>query len=216
MKAEIYPGILTHNLEEYIVRLELVEKSSSAWAHIDFMDGQFVPNITVMPHEIMSLSTRLSLEAHMMTHQPDRYYSDLTVAGFSRVLIHRECYESLELCAQALKQAKDYFAEVGMVINPETPVEDYGDLAIDVIQCMGVHPGASGQAFIEQTYATIEEVRRQSLKIVIEVDGGVNEDNISQLQKAGVTRFVISSRLFVTSNVTQSVQHFNQLVSGGI
>ena len=85
MKAEILPGILTHTFEEYAARLEMVESSSALWAHIDFADGQFVPNITVMPHEIMSLSTRLKIEAHLMTYRPERYFSDLTVAGVVRV-----------------------------------------------------------------------------------------------------------------------------------
>ncbi|MBU6388893.1 hypothetical protein KGQ71_00055 [Patescibacteria group bacterium] len=215
MKTEIYPGILTHTLEEYVAHLETVENSSSKWVHIDFADGQFVPNITVMPHEIMSISTRLSLEAHLMTYRPERYFSDLTVAGVSRVLIHREAFGSMEECAAAIHDAGNYFSEVGLVINPDTEVESYADLPIQVVQCMGVHPGFSGQPFLESVYATIEKVKTQQLKAVIAVDGGVSEDNIRQLQKAGVSRFVMNSQLFVAQNITQSIQYFTQLVSGG-
>jgi len=213
MKTEIYPGILTHTYEEYITKLELVEKSGVKWAHIDIMDGQFVPNISVMPHEIMSVSTTLSLEAHLMTYRPERYFSDLTVAGVSRVLLHREVYQSLEECAQAIKQAGDYFAEVGIVVNPDTPLEDYSTLDIKVIQCMGIHPGASGQPFLPSAYDTIKAVCATAT-VPVAVDGGVHEDNIQQLQKLGASRFVISSHLFITNSVANSLQHFIQLLGG--
>lgn len=214
MKAEIYPGILTHNLEEYVTRLELVEATASPWAHIDFADGQFVPNITVMPHEIMSISSRLNLEAHLMTFAPERYFSDLTVAGFSRVLIHREAFESLEDCAICLKDATNYFAEVGLVINPDTEVESYQDLPIKVLMHMGIHPGFSGQPFLETTYATIDEVNKQNLNVIHAIDGGVTEENIKELQRKGIQRFVVTSHLFASNNLVQNFHYFNQLVGG--
>ena len=215
MKAEIYPGILTHTIEEYMARLELAEQSGTSWAHLDIMDGQFVPNITVMPHEVAGIPTTLKLEAHLMVHEPERYFSDLTVIGCQRVLLHRESYHSLEEASAALKHAADYFPEAGLVINPETELEDYKGLPASVIMCMGVHPGASGQAFIESVRDHIRGVAAQKLGLPIEVDGGVDEDNIRELQRDGASRFVISSHVFLTSNVTQSVQNFIQLVSGG-
>jgi ribulose-phosphate 3-epimerase len=215
MKAEIYPGILTHTLEEYVAKLEIVEQSGSGWVHLDFADGQFVPNITVMPHEIMGINTKLKIEAHLMTYMPERYFSDLTVAGVSRVLLHREAYKSMEECAAGLKQASDYFSEVGLVINPDTEVESYNELPIQSIQCMAVHPGMSGQALLESVYESIGKIAGQSLDLVIAVDGGVNSENVQLLQKAGASRFVINSHLFATSNIQQNLQHFIQLVTPG-
>jgi len=215
MKAEICPGILSHNLEEYIAHLEQVEKSDATWVHIDVMDGQFVPNISVMPHEFMSIPTRLHLEAHLMAYHPERYYSDLTVAGVSRVLIHREAYGSLGECSAALKHAGDYFSEVGMVINPDTVIEDYSGLPTQVIQCMGVVPGASGKEFIDDVYDRIRAVSAQRLSVVVAVDGGVHQDNIQELQKAGAERFVITSALYIASSVSQNLQNFIHLLAGG-
>lgn len=214
MKAEICPGILTHNLEEYTARLEGIEQSGSSWAHLDVMDGQFVPNITVMPYEIMGIPTNLSLEAHLMVYHPERYYSDLTVARVSRVLIHREVYDSLEEVAKALEQAGDYFSEVGLVINPETEIESYKGLPAQVIQLMGVHPGASGQQMLGSAYGRIEEVAKQRLKVTIAVDGGIREENIRELQKAGASRFVITSQLGGISAIRQNLNHFTQLLLG--
>ncbi len=212
MKAEICPGILTHSLEEYTVRLEGIEDSGSKWAHLDVMDGQFVPNITVMPYEIMGIPTRLNLEAHLMAYRPERYYSDLTVARVSRVLIHREAYESLDEAAEALYRAADYFQEVGMVINPETAVEAYSGLPIQVLQLMGVHPGASGQQILDTTYDRIKQVADQRLNLTIEIDGGIREENIKDLQHAGASRFVITSQLGAVSAIRQNLTHFTQLL----
>lgn len=216
MKAEIYPAILTHNIEEYSTKLELIENSDSRWAQIDIMDGQFVPNITVMPHEIMGIQTKINLEAHMMTYAPERYFSDLAVANIARVLLHREAFESLEKLKVGCKLASEYFNEVGIVINLDTRIEDYHELPINSIQFMGVPPGQSGQPLDEKVYANIRQVVEQKLNLVLAIDGGVNENNIKELQQAGISRFIISSHLFASNNLSQNVQYFIQLVQGGI
>ena len=216
MKAEIYPGILTHTLEEYVVRLEMVESSDASWVHVDVADGQFVPNITVMPHEFMGISSRMKMEVHIMAFMPERYFSDLTVANVARVLLHREAYKTLEETAAALKHASDYFPEVGLVINPGTPIELYGELGLAALQCMGVHPGFSGQPLLDDVYGMLEEVTKQGLSIPLAVDGGVSGENIKQLQKAGASRFVMTSQLFATPEVSQNLHYFSNLVTGGI
>ena len=215
MPTEIIPGILTHTYEEYVTRLELIESSAASWVHVDVMDGQFVPNISVMPHEFMSIATRLKMEAHMMVHAPERYYSDLSVAGCSRVLIHREVYPDLEACAKALKQAKDYFAEVGLVYNLDTPLEPLASLQLDSVQCMSITPGQSGQVMRTGTKERIEEVAAQRLGIPLAVDGGVSDENITMLKDAGATRFIITSHLFANNSISQNFSYFNQLVTGG-
>jgi pentose-5-phosphate-3-epimerase len=163
----------------------------------------------------MGVQTKLKLEAHMMTFRPERYFSDLTVAGVSRVLLHREAYDSLEACVADLRHAADYFAEVGLVINPDTAVEKYHELPIQSLQVMGIHPGMSGQPFLADAHATIASVAAQKLGIPLAVDGGVHEDNIQELQAEGVTRFIMTSRLFATPNIVPSLQYFIQLVQGG-
>ena len=215
MATEIYPAILAHTFEEFVMRLELIESSSASWVHIDIMDGQFVPNITVVPNEIMSVATRLKTEAHLMTATPEHYYSDLAVFNCSRVLLHREAYSDLEACAVAVKKAADYFSEVGLVFNPTTPFEDCNNLGVSSIQCMGVTPGQSGQKLLEGTYDRVEECKKIHPKLVIAVDGGVDEYDIKPLQKSGAERFIIASHLFVNNAVPQNYSYFSQLLTGG-
>ncbi len=216
MSPEIIPAILAHSFEEYTTRLSLVEASNATWVHVDIMDGQFVPNITVMPHEIMSIGTRLKLEAHLMTQAPERYFSDLTVAGCARVLLHREAYSDLAACAKALKQAKDYFGEVGLVLNPGTALEPYEGLELNSIQVMGAEPGHSGQMLLDSTFDRLRELSSQRLPgVTLAVDCGVSEDTIAPLKEAGAKRFVIATHLFVNNAVSQNFTYFSQLVTGG-
>ncbi len=216
MKREVYPVILAHTLEEYVQRLELVEQSSADWVQVDIMDGQFVPNITVMPNEFMSIRTKLKVEAHLMTHRPERYFSDLTVANVSRVLIHVESAETADDLRTILKQAADYFNEVGIVINPFSPIEQWHlGLPIHCIQLMGVVPGQSGQHMLDGTADRIRELRAMGWGGTIGIDGGVTEENIASLIDAGANRFVVASHVFANNAVKQNLQHFNQLVTGG-
>lgn len=216
MKAEIYPAILAHELEEYTARLELVEGSAATWLHIDFMDGRFVPNFTIRPEEVGGISTHLKLEAHLMVQEPESYFSSLAVGGFARILLHRELYPDLEACNAAITRASDYFPEVGLVLNPQTAVEPFTGLKAASIQCMGVEPGVSGQTILESVYDQIKAVADQRLAVPIAVDGGVTSENIRQLQEIGASRFVIASHIFLTEAVAQNVQQFIQLVSGGV
>lgn len=215
MFTEIIPGILSHTFEEYATRLEQVEESEATWVHVDVMDGQFVPNISVMPSEFMGLTTRLKIEAHLMVFAPERYYPDLSAANCTRLLLHQETYEDLEQVARAVKQAKDYFPEVGLAVSPETKLEHLASLGLQSVQCMGVMPGRSGQAMLDGTEARIRALAKQKLGVPIAVDGGVTQENIKELSEAGATRFVITSQLFANNALKQNFTYFSQLVTGG-
>lgn len=213
MRSEIYPSVLVHNYNEYILRLEMIEGSEAEWAQVDFMDGTFIEQMTVQPSEIAEVATRLKLEAHLMVNSPDNYLEDLRKAGFQRVVVHREIYGNFQDCAKSLEHIGKQFPEVGLAINPETAVEDYRQLPIASIQCMGVHPGASGQLLLDSIYAKIKEIEKQKLSCVLAVDGGVNEDNIRDLQTAGFRRFIMASAIFANHNPEYNLQRYIQIIT---
>jgi ribulose-phosphate 3-epimerase len=215
-RPEILPSVLVHTVEEYCARLEQLEQAGTAWAQVDIGDGKFVPNRTVLPNEIREKQTSLHLEAHLMVFEPEIYLEDLKSAGFNRVLLHRESFETLSQCSVALHTAREVFGEVGLVINPDTPVEDYHDLPITVVQCMGVRPGFSGQPMLESIYDTIALIRQQKIPLVLAADGGINEENIQILFKAGVSRFIMASAVFNGQRpIQQTLQQLISLLSPG-
>jgi ribulose-phosphate 3-epimerase len=214
---DIYPVILAHSFDEYVARLELVEKSTATWVQIDIMDGQFVPNISVMPSEFMSIVTPLKLEAHLMVGAPEQYFSDLSVASVQRVLLHVESFESDSTCVALVKRAADYFPEVGLVLSPQSTLNpEYLSLPITVIQVMGVHPGQSGQAMLGDTADRVKKLREMGWRGTICVDGGVHEGTIAELIAAGADRFVMASHLFAGNALATNLQRFNQLVTEGL
>jgi ribulose-phosphate 3-epimerase len=214
---DIYPVILAHGFDDYVARLELVERSSAQWVQVDFMDGKFVPNISVQPSEIMSIVSPLRIEAHLMVSNPASYFSDLMVASVRRVLIHVEsCADMAELTA-VTQQASEYFSEVGLVYSPHTPFSlEHFQLPMSTIQVMGVHPGQSGQEMLDTTPGRVTELRGLGWRGTLAIDGGVREETITQLAAAGADRFVMASHLFANNAVEHNLQRFTQLVTEGL
>lgn len=209
MGSEILPGILVHSHEEYLARLNQIESTSARWAHLDVMDGHFVPNTTLGLDAVGGTPTRLSLEAHLMVVDPFRYVSALQVAGVRRVLVHREVAPSLAAAGLVVERLKQYFPEVGLAVNPETQLEDYRNVPIDELLIMGVHPGFSGQEMLGETVDRIR-IARTLTSAVIGVDGGVREESISELAAAGAQRFVVTSQLYSAGDLAA---RYTQLAS---
>jgi ribulose-phosphate 3-epimerase len=209
---EIIPGILAASLDDFALHFELVRSSDASWVHIDIADGQFVPTITVMPSELSDIPHDIRKEAHIMAFHPERFYADLLVCGVERVLLHREAFTTDTQCQSALLSARGYFTEVGLVINPETAVPDCSKFPLDVVQCMGVQPGKSGQVLLPMVYTSVAQVVAQG--VPCSVDGGLNEQHVTRLHQAGVQRFVLTSQLFKGA-FTKQFHHFLQVIQGG-
>lgn len=200
MASEILPGILVHSHDEYLMRLNQIESTSARWAHLDVMDGHFVPNTTLGLDAVGGTPTRLSLEAHLMVVDPFRYVTALQVAGVRRVIIHREIAPSLAATGVVVERLKQFFPEVGIAVNPETQLEDYRSLPIDELLIMGVHPGYSGQEMLGETLERVR-IARGLTAATLGVDGGVREEAIAELAAAGAQRFVVTSQLYSASDL---------------
>lgn len=169
--------------------------------HVDVMDGHFVPNISLGMPVIASLrtATKLKLDCHLMTLNPDAYLEDLKVAGGDLVTVHVEVFPDPTGVAS---MARDVGLEFGLAINPPTPfeaIEPYIEIS-DMVVVMSVHPGFGGQAFIESVLPKIERVRKfvdsAGLPTDIEVDGGIDASTIRPAREAGADVFVAGTSIF--------------------
>ncbi len=173
--------------------------------HLDIMDGVFVPNLSYgFPVvEAIARKARKPMDVHLMIVEPEKYVERFAKAGAEMISFHLNATENP---AAVLKQIRDCGAKAGLVINPDLPVESLFPYLkdADFILLMSVFAGFGGQKFIEETYERVRilkaEIDRQSLKIPIEVDGGVSASNAAALVAAGATILVAGSAVFKASD----------------
>src|SRR5271170_1532210 len=194
-RIEIAPSILASNFARLGDEIRSVEAGGAEVIHVDVMDGHFVPNISIGIPVVASLrkATRLPLDVHLMIERPEEYVEEFVRAGASRVLVHQEATVHLD---RVLAMIREQGAEAGAVINPATPVVMLSDVlhSVDTVLVMSVNPGFGGQKFIANAYEKIRQLNqmraRYNAAFRIEVDGGVESENIEALAQAGANTFV--------------------------
>lgn len=168
--------------------------------HVDIMDGKFVENKTYTTGEVIKLSkyTTKPLDIHLMVKNPIKYIDELAMLNVNNITFH---YEAVKNVMEVINHIKSMGIRCGLAINPETNVSDITEFLpfIDIILVMSVHPGKSGQKFLESVTYKIEVLRKlieeNSYNCKISVDGGVNEENIDMLKEKKVDILVSSSYL---------------------
>lgn len=198
--------------------IELVNESSADWFHLDIMDGVFVPNISYgMPvMETIKKHAQKPLDVHLMIVQPERYIDTFADLGADILTVHYEACTHLHRTLQAIKQAG---MKTGVALNPHTNVLLLEDVIkdIDVVLMMSVNPGFGGQKFIENTYKKISQLKELILDnestAKIEVDGGVNNENIQALADAGADIFVAGSHVFKAENPKETIKKLKELAN---
>lgn len=197
--AIIVPGILTADEDDYQKRLALAEHSAGL-VQIDVVDGIFANNKTVGVETIKKYSTRANLEIQLMVVEPSGFIDELiSVAWVSKIIFP---LETDELVNANIYRVKNHHKQVGISLNPDTPIEKaalYAD-DIDVLLLMTGKPGFSGQKLGEETYARIEQARKLMPTVPVEVDIGVNFENAPLLARAGADFLVASSALYGASD----------------
>ena len=201
MSIKVSPSILAADFGNIERECDLIDKSDADWFHLDVMDGIFVPNISFgMPIvKAIRKMTSKPLDVHLMITQPERYIEKFIDLGSDIISFHIEATNKLE---ENISTIKSKNVKVGIAINPDTPIGDLKDIIskIDLVCLMGVHPGFAGQKFIENTFDRLKQlkalIKDSNSKALIEVDGGVNENNHMDLKSLGADVLVAGSYIF--------------------
>ena len=219
-KPLLAPSLLSADFTRLGEALSMIEAAGAAVAHVDVMDGRFVPNITIgMPVvEAMRRATRLPLDCHLMIVEPLRYATEFVKAGAGWVSVHQEADPHLH---RTLRAIRDAGAKAGVVLNPSTPVETLVDLVgdFDFVLLMSVNPGFGGQSFIPRI---LDKVRRldgirteRGSPFMIEVDGGVSMKNARDLVAAGADVLVAGNAVFKAPDPAQAIRDLQSEMGKG-
>jgi ribulose-phosphate 3-epimerase len=205
VRIRIAPSILSADFAALGAAIAAAERGGADLIHVDIMDGHFVPNLTMGPPVVRSISrvTKVPLDIHLMIEEPDRYIEAFVGAGAAMISVHVEVLPHLHRTIQAIKELG---VKAGVALNPATPVVALEQIAGDVdhVLVMSVNPGFGGQTFIPRSESKIQAVRalldRQGSAAPIEVDGGVDMSNAARIVEAGGTILVAGNSIFGTGD----------------
>ncbi len=211
------PSILSADFWVLKEQIEACVRGGADLIHFDVMDGHFVPNITFGPVLLESIKGRcpLPLDVHLMIENPDRYIPDFIKAGADMVSVHVENNHHLH---RTLDLIKTLGAKAGVVINPATPLVMIEEALhyVDFVLVMSVNPGFGGQKFIPRSLERIRKVKRLveeiNPKVLVEVDGGIKEDNILEVARAGADIFVVGSGIFHAKDIEAQTRRLKELL----
>jgi len=214
--VQIVPSILSADFARLGEDIHKVEQGGATMLHIDIMDGHFVPNLTVGPPVVRSVRavTRMTLDVHLMVSDPDKYAPIFIEAGADQVSVHLEAARHLD---GTLRSIQSEGIPAGVVLNPATPVsalEDVLGLA-DYVLIMSVNPGFGGQRFIPHALDKIRALDRRrrelGLNFAIEIDGGVNRENVAEIVRAGCDWLVSGASIFKSADPAATVAEMRSM-----
>lgn len=219
MEHLLAPSILTADFGNIENAMSMLNTSQADWIHLDIMDGVFVPNITFGFHMIKAIRklTTKPLDAHLMIVQPERYFKEFSQAGANLITFHYEASTHLHRSVQCIKELG---VKAGVALNPHTPVTVLEDILpdLDMVLIMSVNPGFGGQKFIPAALQKIVKLRQmiieRNLATLIEVDGGVDLNNVQELVSAGADILVAGNAVFSNPDPITAIQKLKNVPIG--
>jgi ribulose-phosphate 3-epimerase len=217
---EVEPSLYAADYSRLGEQVEVLLRAEVRVFHFDVGDGHFIPPITAGPVVLQSISPRVHasggvFDCHLMVEAPERHLAQFREAGADSVTVHFEACPDLPA---VVAQAREHELQVGLALNPETSVEEGAGAAleaeVDLVLCMSVHPGYSGQQFIPESIQRVRRLRELLPdSMPVQVDGGVGPGNIRELYEAGATLFVAATAIFGREDLPRAYRRLVQALA---
>ena len=216
---KLAPSILSADFSDLQSALKICDRGSAHWIHVDVMDNQFVPNLTIGPPVVKSLrsKTQKFIDVHMMVIDPEKLVEPFARAGADNITFHIEATEDPENIIDLIRSCG---CKVGVSIKPKTPLSDIFSILdkVDVVLVMSVEPGFGGQGYIPESSGKISSIKSFLIencldRVLIEVDGGIKLHNAKNVLEAGADVLVAGSEVFKSNDPVQTIKDFYKLSS---
>ena len=214
---KLAPSILSADFTDLKTALNQCEEGGAHWIHVDVMDNQFVPNLTIGPPVVKSIrpKTEKFIDVHMMVIEPEKLVEPFARAGADNITFHIEAAGDPDSVIDLIKSCG---CKAGVSIKPKTPLQDIIPILdkVDVVLVMSVDPGFGGQGFLPGSSEKVSKIKKlladNSLnRVLIEVDGGIKLHNAKEVIEAGANVLVAGSEVFNSDDPVQTIKDFYQL-----